>query len=113
VNVGVPYLVALDAYDCIIGQEDHALMGGVEPRRRLEHLSNIVKLLEDWVQAAQAAMFGARNTNPALDQMSHAIASGSLLSRIDLFKAQLQALPGPVSPVDSRLRAVEDAIRHL
>jgi nuclear pore complex protein Nup155 len=111
VSVGVPYLVSLDAYERIIGKEDHTLMGGVDQGRRLEHLMNIVVMLEAWVKDAQSALFGTRNA--ALDQMSNALASGSILSRIESFKAQLQSLPGATSSVESRLRTVEDAIKHL
>jgi hypothetical protein len=111
VSVGVPYLVAIDAYERIIGKEDHTLMGGVDQRRRLEHLTSIVGMLEAWVKDAQSALFGTRNG--ALDQMSNAMASGSILSRIDSFKAQLQSLAGATSSVESRLRAVEDAIKQL
>jgi hypothetical protein len=111
VSVGVPYLVALDAYERIIGKEDHTLMGGVDQGRRLEHLMGIVVMLEAWVKDAQSALFGTRNA--ALDQMSNAMASGTILSRIESFKAQLQSLPGATSSLESRLRAVEDAIQQL
>jgi hypothetical protein len=111
VSVGVPYLVALDAYERIIGEEDHTLMGGVDQHRRLEHVMNIVVMLEAWVKDAQSALFGTRNA--ALDQMSNALASGSILSRIESFKAQLQSLAGATASVESRLRAVEDAIKQL
>ena len=86
-------------------------MGGVDPRRRLEHLTNMVVMLKVWVKDAQSALYGTRNA--ALDQISNAIVSGSLHSRIDSYKAQLQALPGAVSAVESRLMAVESAIKQI
>ena len=110
IDVGVPYLVALNAYDSIIGTENHTLMGGVDHQRRLEHMTNLVVMLEDWVREAQATLFGARNE--ALDQLSNAMASGSLLSRIDSVKAQLHSLPGATADIESRLLAVEEAIKQ-
>jgi nuclear pore complex protein Nup155 len=110
VDVGVPYMVALNAYDSIIGTENHTLMGGVDQQRRLEHMANLVVILESWVREAQATLFGARNE--ALDELGNSMASGSLLSRIDSIKAQLHSLPGPTAEIESRLVAVEEAIKQ-
>jgi hypothetical protein len=45
--------------------------------------------------------------------MSSSLASGALLAGIEAFKAQLQALPGDVSSEESRLDALELAIKQF
>lgn len=62
VSVGVPHLVALNAYEQIIEQENHATMGGVDPGRRLEHLQNIVTMLEVFESSARSGIYGTPNT---------------------------------------------------
>lgn len=61
VSVGVPHLVALNAYEQIIEQENHATMGGVDPGRRVEHLQNIISMLEVFESSARSGVYGAPN----------------------------------------------------
>lgn len=60
-SVGVPQLVALNAYEQVIEQEHHATMGGVDPSRRLEHLQNMVAMLESFELSARSGYHGTRN----------------------------------------------------
>ena len=67
VSVGVPYLAVLDAYERVIETEDHQQMGGVDPQRRLEHLTCVVVLLESWYTVCQSIVPGSRNA--AMEQV--------------------------------------------
>ena len=62
VSVGVPYVAVLDAYERVIEAEDHRQMGGVDPPRRLEHLTCVVVLLESWYTECRSVVPGSRNT---------------------------------------------------
>jgi nuclear pore complex protein Nup155 len=56
VSVGIPYLVVLAAFEQLIEQENHATMGGVAPGRRLEHLQNVVAMLEAFESSARSGL---------------------------------------------------------
>lgn len=62
VSVGVPYLETLNAYSQIIEQENHATMGGINPQRRLEHVQNLIAMLERFVAAASSASSGSSSS---------------------------------------------------
>eukprot|EP00980_Cylindrotheca_fusiformis_P001996 scaffold443_cov125-Cylindrotheca_fusiformis.AAC.45 len=107
VAAGVPYLVALTAFDQLIERANHLTMGGVDVDRRKEHLQNIVSVLESFVSTAKEGLNG--RPNAAYDEITRAMASGALQSGIENFKTQLQALPGDVSAEEERLKAVENS----
>lgn len=104
---GVPFLVALTAYDQLIEQANHLTMGGVDAGRRKEHLQNIVSVLESFVSSARAGLNG--RSNAAYNEITRSMASGALQSGIESFKAQLQSLPGDMSAEEERLNAVESS----
>ncbi|CAJ1953445.1 unnamed protein product [Cylindrotheca closterium] len=106
VAAGVPFMVALTAYDQLVENENHLTMGGVDTNRRREHLQNSIKVLENFVSTARAGLYG--NENPAYTEICRAMASGNLQSGLEAFKMQLQALPGDVSEEEERLKAVEN-----
>lgn len=86
-------------------------MGGDDASRRLEHLTNIVVMLESWITDARSVIHGSRNV--AMDQLAKALATGVLLSKIEEFKTQVQALPLSASDVERRLGAIEVAVTHM
>merc|ERR1712087_326128 len=86
VSSGVPFMVALTAYDELVENENHLTMGGVDANRRREHLRNSIKVLENFVSTARAGLYG--NQNPAYVEITRALASGSLQSGLEALKMQ-------------------------
>jgi hypothetical protein len=103
--------MSLEAYERIIESEDRSRMGGDDASRRLEHLTNVAVMLESWIKDARSVMHGSRNG--AMDQLSKALATGVLLSKIEEYKSQVQALPMSALDLESRLGAVEVAVTHM
>jgi hypothetical protein len=112
-SVGVPFLVLFDAYECYFQSLDRQFVGGAEARRRTEHLGCMVQLLGSWVSSAQKNSFAGdqAKTNAAKLELSRAVASGRLMSRVDGLKSKLETLPDADRLLD-RLRTIEETISY-
>ena len=112
--IGVSFPDLLDAYEGIVEGEVIALMGGADPLRRYLTLKSIVELLEEWVTVAMNGM----TQNRAYRELSDAIVSNRLMSRIDEFKAELEELGNrgggdEVQRIINRLVQTEETMRRL
>ncbi len=113
-SIGVSFPDLLDAYEGIVEGEVIALMGGADPIRRYLTLKSIVEMLEEWVTVAINGM----NQNRAYRELSDAIISNRLMSRIDEFKSELEELGSrgvgdELQRVISRLVQTEETMRRL
>lgn len=93
-EVGAPYICSLEAYEAMVEKEDRELMGGVDPHRRIQHLFSIIEVLKAWVSASESFRNGSGNANGALTELTRAVSSGGLVSRIDSYKASLEGMLG-------------------
>jgi len=112
VNVGVPFLVVLDEYERISQKDDHIITGSADSSSRLDHFVAMVDLLSYWVSSAQSSSFAGGQPNAVRQELSHAMASGRLMPKIDGLKAKLEAIPG-TSDVLDRLRLIEESTNYI
>lgn len=111
-KVGVPCLVVLEEYESMSQRDDHILAGGIDPSRRLDHLTSIVDFLGYWVTSAQSSSIDGGQPNSVRQELSRSIASGRLMPKIDNWKSKLEAMPG-ASDILNRLRAIEEATNYI
>jgi len=69
VSAGVPYLEALRAFQDVIDKENHSRMSGVVANRRMDHLENIMAILEAFERSAASVSFGSQASSNA--EVSH------------------------------------------
>ena len=110
-DIGIPYSLALNAYEGIVVNEEKERMGGIDPHSRFIHLRSIVELLENWAQAA-------RREGVVGEDLCGAVATGMLMARLDGTKADLEELKGAVNGdalerVYERLLSAENSIKRL
>ena len=111
-TIGVSFPNLLDSYEALVEREMTALIGLPDPRRQFWSLKSIVELLEEWVNVA---LNGAAE-NRAYRELSESIISQHLMSRIDQFKAGLEALSRSggaeeTRRVLNRLGQIEEVVR--
>jgi nuclear pore complex protein Nup155 len=110
-EIGVPYSTCLSAYETIVIQDENERMGGVDPHSRFLHLRSIVEVLENWVLSA------SRDKSAEKD-LTDAVTTGMLMSRIDKTKANMEELMGSgigeeATRVYERLLSSESSIKRL
>jgi predicted nucleotidyltransferase len=109
-DVGVPYLVAMDAYESVTQQNDRILLAGVDMDKHIEKVSGILELLEYWLSLAQSsARTAGGHRNDAYQELSSAMASGRLMLKIDSIKAKIEMMPEAATSLLGRLQAIEES----
>ncbi|KAL3774656.1 hypothetical protein HJC23_002465, partial [Cyclotella cryptica] len=114
-DVGVPYVAVLEAYEAF-GLQGRGVVGGDDSKSRYDHFIWTSELLELWVAAALSDddFSRERNTNNASYQLVRAVNQGRLLLRIDSLKSALEGTIKIDSElaerVHSRLTDVQDVI---
>lgn len=113
VQVGIPYLVVISTFEQLIELENQTSLGGIEAPRRLEHLQNVIAMLEIFEAAARSGLRNVNATNVAYEQMKTAVASGQFLAVIESCKLKLHnELSVDVSEEVSRLQVLQSASQH-
>jgi hypothetical protein len=112
-DAGVPFLVIMDAYESII-RNDHVVLGGVDMDRHIERVSALLELLQYWFSLARrdARPADGERANAAHRELSRALDSGILMSRIDIIRGRIDSLPVSASLMD-RLRTIQESIRFF
>jgi hypothetical protein len=114
VKVGVPFLVAMDAYESVHQRNDRIPMGGLDVDKHVEHVSALLELLEYWVSLAQTnSKLTHGPKNAAYQEMSSAIATGRLMRRIEGLKQKMEMMPEESRSLLGRLQSIEQSIRLL
>uniref|UniRef100_A0A7R9Z0R8 Nucleoporin Nup133/Nup155-like C-terminal domain-containing protein n=1 Tax=Pseudictyota dubia TaxID=2749911 RepID=A0A7R9Z0R8_9STRA len=132
-DVGVHFSSLLGAYDAVFfSRGGHGITGqGEDHGDLLQRLASIGEVLKLWASTAfsssKQSFGGGRGedmgngtsnmnaTNDAFVQLSQAVSSGGLLSRIDVYKASLESSMGnndERSSLYSMFRDVEDSIKR-
>jgi Non-repetitive/WGA-negative nucleoporin C-terminal len=108
-EVGVPYLMLMDAYEKVIHRNDRILLGGVDVDKHIKTVSAILELLEDWLSLAQSSSraVGGGHGNKAHQELSRAMASGRLMDKIESIKAKIEMMPEAATSLLGRLQAIE------
>ena len=115
VDVGVPFLVAMDAYESVHEKRnDRISLGGLDLDKRIENVSAVLELLEYWHSLAQTNFKTSHGLkNAAYQEMSSAIATGRLMRRIEGLKQKVEMMPEVSRSLLSRLQSIEQSIRFL
>lgn len=113
-DVGVPYLVAMDAYESVAHQNDRILLGRVDIDKHIEKVSAIMELLEYWLSLAQSSARAAGgHRNKSFQELSSAMASGRLMLKVESIKSKIEMMPEAATSLLGRLLAIEESIRYI
>lgn len=113
-DVGVPYLVVMDAYESVTQRNDRILLGGVDMDKHIEKVSATLELLEYWLSLAQSSSrTGGGHRNEAYQELSGAMASGRLMRKIESIKAKIEMMPEAATSLLGRLQGIEENIRYM
>jgi hypothetical protein len=113
-NVGVPFLVVMDAYESVSQRDDRIYLGGLDVDQHMERISAVLELLEYWVALAQSSAktaFGHKNE--AFREISAAMASGRWMRKMEGIKQKIEMIPEASRSLLGRLHSIEQNIRYL
>jgi predicted nucleotidyltransferase len=113
-DVGVPFLLTLDAYESVMLRNDRIFLGGIDVDKHIEKVSAVLELLEYWVELANSSSKGIRGSkNESFQEITTAIASGRLMRKIDDIKQKIEMMPEASRSLLGRLQSIEQNIRRL
>jgi hypothetical protein len=114
VDVGVPFLVAMDAYESVNQRTDRIYLGGLDLDKHIEKVSAVLELLEYWLTLAQSSSKSIRGQrNDAYHEMSSGLAQGLLMRKIEGIKQKIEMMPEASRSLLGRLQSIEQSIRFL
>ena len=113
-DAGVPFLLAMDAYESVILRNDRVSLDGHDADRNIDRVSALLEVLEYWVALASSSSKSIRDPkSESLQEMSMAIASGQLMRKIEEVKQKIEMMPEASRSLLGRLQAIELNIRTL
>ena len=113
-EVGVPFLVVMDAYESVTQRNDRILLGSIDMDKHVEKVNGMLELLEHWVSLAQSSVRAAGSQrNEAYQELASAMASGRLMRKIERVKAKIELVPEAAASLLGRLQSIEDHIRYI